>query len=64
MKVYGLDQNTWERHLKYKGYYYVAEAVNIGEWDSQERPDDGSRKDVYPCSGTRKYKSTPSKCGA
>ena len=42
---------------KYKGYYYVAEAVKMAE-ALQERPMKIT-KDIYPILA-RKYKSTPS----
>lgn len=41
---------------KYKGYYFVAEAVKIS-MESQERPL-RITKDIYPCLA-KKFKSTP-----
>lgn len=41
---------------KYKGYYFVAEAVKIS-MELQERPI-RITKDIYPCLA-KKYKSTP-----
>ena len=55
-EVYGLIRKLGATS-KYKGYYYVAEAVNMAK-ELQERPMKIT-KDIYPILA-RKYKSTPS----
>ena len=55
-EVYGLIRKLGAAS-KYKGYYYVAEAVNMAK-ELQERPMKIT-KDIYPILA-RKYKSTPS----
>ena len=58
-EVYGLIRKLGATS-KYKGYYYVAEAVRMAQ-KIQERPVKIT-KDIYPIVA-RKYKSTPSNCG-
>ena len=55
-EVYGLIRKLGATS-KYKGYYYVAEAVNMAK-ELQERPMKIT-KDIYHILA-RKYKSTPS----
>ncbi len=55
-EVYGLIRKLGATS-KYKGYYYVAEAVRMAQ-KIQERPVKIT-KDIYPIVA-RKYKSTPS----
>ena len=55
-EVYGLIRKLGATS-KYKGYYYVAEVVNMAK-ELQERPMKIT-KDIYPILA-RKYKSTPS----
>ena len=54
-EVYGLIRKLGATS-KYKGYYYVAEAVNMAK-ELQERPMKIT-KDIYPYLA-RKYRSTP-----
>lgn len=54
-KVYGLIRKLGATS-KYKGYYFVAEAVKM-TMESQEEPMKIT-KDIYPCLA-KKFKSTP-----